>query len=180
MAKYNRNNIKLNDYVTLVRGVHSGRNGRVTKVFKKMCVVVLGDKSSLSVRKSLRLLCKVSNESNLSTVHNTDNNTNSARVEVTPEKELKSDHLSDTPSLTHTKNLSSYDFIVDKSNSHLDFGSVRDSFSVASGHSSVSDEVTIPYLEYDGLPKDFVNSMLDHSMKMVVSLLKLKKTRLRI
>ena len=52
---------------------------------------------------------------------------------------------------------------------------MRDSFSVASGYSSVSDEATIPYLDYDGLPKDFVNSMLDHSMKMVVSLLKLKK-----
>ena len=160
MAKYNRSNIKLNDYVTLVRGVHSGRNGRVTKVFKKMCVVVLGDKSSLSVRKSLRLLCKVSNESNLSTVHNTDNNTISARVEVTPEKELKSDHLSHTNSSTRRNNSSNCVFIVDKSNSHMDFDSVRDSFSVASGYSSVSDEATIPYLEYDGLPKTLSTACL--------------------
>ena len=175
MAKYNRNNIKLNDDVTLIRGVHSGRNGRVTKVYRKICVVVLGDKPSLSVRRSLRCWCKVNMDAVKSHDDIKNKNMNGNHVEVTPEKELKTDCLSNTSSSTRKNNLSSCDYNVDKRNCHLDFGSVYDSLSVSSGHSSISDEVTLPYLECNGLPNDFINSMIDHSMKMLVSLLKLKK-----
>ena len=89
MRKSNINNIQLNDVVKLKRGVHSGRKGRVTKVYRKMCIVVLGEKPSLSVRKSLRLLCKVNMDPFKSHANIDNKNMSGDCVEVTPEKELK-------------------------------------------------------------------------------------------
>ena len=159
----------------MIRGVHSGRNGRVTKLYKKICVVVLGDKSSLSVRKSLRLLCKV----NIATVKShadiKNQNMNCNHVEVTPEKDLKKDCLVDSHLLTSKNNTSIRDYNIDKMNIDNELGNGYDTSSVSSGHSSISDEATLSYLEYNGLPNDFINSMIDHSMKILVSLLKLKK-----
>ena len=175
MAKYNRNNIKLNDDVTLIRGVHSGRNGRITKVYRKMCVVVLGDKPSLSVRKSLRLLCKVNMDAVKSHPNIEYKNMNGNRVEVTPEKERKKDVLVDSHMLRSKSNKFLPDVNIRKMNMDEEYNNSYDTSSVSSGKSSISDEVTLPYFEYNGLSNDFINSMIDHSMKMLVSLLKLKK-----
>ena len=77
--------------------------------------------------------------------------------------------------LTRKSNRSIRGYNVDNRDFHFEFGSVYDTSSVSSDHSSISDEVTLPYFEYNGLSNDFINSMIDHSMKMLVSLLKLKK-----
>ena len=175
MKKYNKNSIKLNDAVKLIRGVHSGRTGRVTKVYRKMCIVVLEGRSTPSVRKSLRFLCKVKAEVFKSHAETENKNMCVDCVEVTPEKECRNDHLDDSHKLTSTSNKFVHDVNIRKTNIVDEYNNSYDTSSVSSGQSSISDEVTLPYFEYNGVSKDFINSMIDHSLKMLVSLLKLKK-----